>query len=99
MLCAVTFRLSGSTFNETADFTDQGAATGTGSGGCTFNDDVTITHTGTLTYFTLASTTGDTFNGNVTFTNMSNREIHIASNGTTQFQWKYNSKQHFNRWY
>jgi hypothetical protein len=78
-------RLSGSTFNETADFTDQGAATGTGSGGCTFNDDVTITHTGTLTYFTLASTTGDTFNGNVTFTNMSNREIHIASNGTTQF--------------
>ncbi|MBK7967702.1 MAG: hypothetical protein IPK08_01605 [Bacteroidetes bacterium] len=78
-------RLSGSTFNETADFTDLGAATGTGSGGCTFNDDVTITHTGTLTYFTLANTTGDTFNGNVTFTNSSNREIHIASSGATLF--------------
>ncbi|MBK8876518.1 MAG: PKD domain-containing protein [Bacteroidetes bacterium] len=78
-------RLSGSTFNETADFTDLGAATGTGSGGCTFNDDVTITHTGTLTYFTLANTTGDTFNGNVTFTNNSNREIHIASSGATLF--------------
>ncbi|MBK8414490.1 MAG: hypothetical protein IPL22_08265 [Bacteroidetes bacterium] len=78
-------RLSGSTFNETADFTDLGAATGTGSGGCTFNDDVTITHTGTLTYFTLANTTGDTFNGDVTFTNSSNREIHIASNGATLF--------------
>jgi hypothetical protein len=78
-------RLSGSTFNEIADFTDLGAATGTGSGGCTFNDDVTITHTGTLTYFTLANTTGDTFNGNVTFTNNSNREIHIASSGTTLF--------------
>ena len=78
-------RLSGSTFNETADFTDQGAATGTGSGGCTFNDDVTITHTGTLTYFTLANSTGDTFNGNVIFTNTSNREIHIASSGATQF--------------
>jgi hypothetical protein len=78
-------RLSGSTFNETADFTDLGTATGTGSGGCTFNDDVTITHTGTLTYFTLANTTGDTFNGNVTFTNNSNREIHIASSGATLF--------------
>ncbi|OQA05465.1 MAG: hypothetical protein BWY67_02127 [Bacteroidetes bacterium ADurb.Bin397] len=78
-------RLSGSTFNETADFTDLGAATGTGAGGCTFNGDVTITHTGTLTYFTLANTTGDTFNGNVTFTNSSNREIHIASSGATLF--------------
>jgi hypothetical protein len=78
-------RLSGSTFNETADFTDLGTATGTGSGGCTFNDDVTITHTGTLTYFTLANSTGDTFNGNVTFTNNSNREIHIASSGATLF--------------
>lgn len=78
-------RLSGSTFNETADFTDLGTATGTGNGGCTFNDDVTITHTGTLTYFTLANTTGDTFNGNVTFTNNSNREIHIASSGATLF--------------
>jgi hypothetical protein len=56
-----------------------------GVGGCTFNGDVTITHTGTLTYFTLANTTGDTFNGNVTFTNNSNREIHIASSGATLF--------------
>ena len=78
-------RLSGSTFNEVADFTDQGVATGLGTGGCTFNDDVTITHNGTLTYFTLANTTGDVFNGNVTFTNNSNREINVASNGTTIF--------------
>ena len=79
-------RLSGSTFNETADFTDTGTATGTGTGGCTFNDNVTITHGGTLTYFTLANTTGDTFNGNVTFTNNSNRELYVATNGTTQFK-------------
>ena len=79
-------RLSGSTFNETADFTDTGTATGTGTGGCTFNDNVTITHGGTLTYFTLANTTGDTFNGNVTFTNNSNRELYVATNGATQFK-------------
>ena len=78
-------RLSGSTFNETADFADTGTATGTGTGGCTFNDDVTITHGGTLTYFTLANTNGDTFNGNVTFTNNSNRELYVATNGSTQF--------------
>jgi len=78
-------RLSGSTFNEVADFTDQGVATGNGTGGCTFNEDVTITHNGTLTYFTLGGTTGDTFNGNVTITNNSNREINIATNGNTAF--------------
>lgn len=78
-------RLSGSTFNETTDFADTGTATGTGTGGCTFNDDVTITHGGTLTYFTLANTNGDTFNGNVTFTNNSNRELYVATNGSTQF--------------
>jgi|GEM_PF-1772391 len=78
-------RLSGSTFNEIADFSDQGVATGNGTGGCTFNDDVTITHNGTLTYFNLGGTSGDTFNQNVTFTNNSNRELNIATNGNTTF--------------
>lgn len=78
-------RLSGSTFNEVADFTDWEQPPEQGSGGCTFNDDVTITHSGTLTYFTLANSTGDVFNANVTFTNNSNRELYISTNGSTTF--------------
>jgi hypothetical protein len=78
-------RLSGSTFNEVADFTDQGVATGNGNGGCTFNDNVTITHNGTLTYFTLGYSSGDVFNADVTFINNSNREIYVASSGSTTF--------------
>ena len=64
-------RFSGSTFNSAVTATDQGVATGTGAGGCIFNDDVTIIHGGNGTYFTLANTTGDVFNADLTVINYS----------------------------
>jgi hypothetical protein len=79
-------RFSGSTFNSTVTATDQGVATGTGAGGCTFNDDVTIIHGGNGTYFTLASTTGDVFNADLTVFNYSSHEVHLSNTSNTQYK-------------
>ncbi len=79
-------RFSGSTFNSTVTATDQGVATGTGAGGCTFNDDVTIIHGGNGTYFTLAGTTGDVFNADLTVINYSSHEVHLSNTSNTQYK-------------
>jgi hypothetical protein len=79
-------RFSGSTFNSTVTATDQGVATGTGAGGCTFNDDVTIIHGGNGTYFTLANTTGDVFNADLTVINYSSHEVHLSNTSSTQYK-------------
>ncbi|MBK9048367.1 MAG: hypothetical protein IPL74_17350 [Bacteroidetes bacterium] len=79
-------RFSGSTFNSTVTATDQGVATGTGAGGCTFNDDVTIIHGGNGTYFTFANTTGDVFNADLTVINYSSHEVHLSTTSNTQFK-------------
>jgi|GEM_PF-1552655 len=78
-------RLSGSTFEQDAIFEDLGFATGAGSGGCTFNGDVTIIHGGNGTYFSMGLTSGDTFNGNLFVINFSDHEINLASSGTTYY--------------
>ncbi len=79
-------RFSGSTFNSTVTATDQGVATGTGAGGCTFNDDVTIIHGGNGTYFTFANTTGDVFNADLTVINYSSHEVHLSTTSSTQYK-------------
>lgn len=78
-------RLSGSTFQYDAYFEDTGVSTGLGAGGCTFNGNVTIKHTGTSTYFTLGNSTGDTFNGNLILINTSTHEINIATSDSSTF--------------
>ncbi len=78
-------KLSGSQFEEDAYFEDTGYATGTGDGGNVFNGNVTIKHTGSGTYFHLATTNGDVFNGNLTLINTSTHEIHVGRNDTTYF--------------
>ncbi|HMT30528.1 MAG TPA: hypothetical protein PKD91_14730, partial [Bacteroidia bacterium] len=79
-------RFSGSTFNSTVTATDNGVATGTGAGGCTFNGDVHIIHNGTGTYFKLANTTGDIFNANLRVTNNSDHEVYLSTAGASQYK-------------
>jgi hypothetical protein len=51
-----------------------------------FNDDVTIIHGGNGTYFTLAGTTGDVFNADLTVINYSSHEVHLSNTSSTQYK-------------
>src|SRR5688572_25893901 len=80
-----TIALSGSTFGGVCMLTDSSANDSNGSGGCTFNDSLTIRHVGSGKYFNLAQTTGDTYNGVVTIINASTTSIRVAYSGNNYF--------------
>ncbi|HYF33246.1 MAG TPA: T9SS type A sorting domain-containing protein [Chitinophagaceae bacterium] len=71
--------LNGSTFNNTATLTKNGASNITGNGGNTFNSSATITNSGTG-YLILGNTNPDIFNGSVTFTNTGTSILYPAFN-------------------
>jgi hypothetical protein len=76
----------GGIFNESCVFTTTGIESSVGSGGCVFNNVVTIIHQGNLgKKFVLSQTTPATFNNVVTFTNTGNGLISIEPIDSTMF--------------
>ena len=75
--------MNGGTFNFPTSLSSTGAAGTSATGGCVFNDSLTITNTGTY-YFTMGSSGKDIFNGPVTIVNTSTHEVYMA-NGDSAF--------------
>jgi hypothetical protein len=76
--------LNGCTYNGSASITKNGTTTNTCDGGNVFNGVTNLTNDGTATWL-LANTTGDTFNGPVTFSKTSSGALQPAFNGTNTF--------------
>ncbi|HEX2617867.1 MAG TPA: hypothetical protein VHL57_10015, partial [Flavobacteriales bacterium] len=72
----------GSTFGAASKFTKTGSSVDESPGGATFNAQMEFSNTGTGT-FSLASTTGDAYNGNVLFSSTSTGEIRFGYGGGT----------------
>ncbi len=78
------FRMNGGTFNYPVSLSSTGAASTSGTGGCVFNDSLSITNTGTY-YFTMGSSGKDYFNNTVTITNLSTHEVYLATGDSAFF--------------
>jgi hypothetical protein len=79
--------LNGSTYHGTTSITKNGTTTNACDGGNVFNGITTLTNSSDATWI-LANTTGDTYNGTVTFSQTSTGALQPAYNGTNSF---YNS--------
>ncbi|MBL0340217.1 MAG: hypothetical protein IPP71_04425 [Bacteroidetes bacterium] len=77
------YHMNGGVFLKPVDLVSSGTSNTTGTGNCTFEDSLTITHSGVF-YFTMGSSTNDFFNGPVTITNHASKEVYLA-NGDSSF--------------
>ena len=76
--------LNGSIYNGTASITKNGTTTNTCDGGNVFNATTSLINSSDATWL-FANTTGDTYNGPVTFSQTSTGALQPAYNGTNSF--------------
>ena len=74
--------LNGATFNNTLSIEKAGATSNTGTGGNTFNSDVSLVNSGSAG-LTLGSTNADVFNGNLTVSSTGSSFIQLAHGGSS----------------
>ncbi len=78
------FRMNGGTFNYPVTLSSTGAASTSGTGGCVFNDSLTINNTGNY-YFTMGSSGKDIFSGVVNINNSGTHEVYLATGDSAFF--------------